>query len=171
MPENWADKRIILVFDGVCNSFNLWINGTFAGYSQGSHLPSEFDITDMLRDGKNTIAVEVYKFSWSTYIETQDMFNFSGIFRDVYLLAKEDGGVSDVKITSEIADGFGSATLCAEVLSNGGYDINVTLYDGDEKIYSETKKADGKTVFKTEIANPNCGRGKAEPLYVGDICD
>lgn len=165
VPENWADKRIILVFDGVCNSFNLWINGTFAGYSQGSHLPSEFDITDMLRDGKNTIAVEVYKFSWSTYIETQDMFNFSGIFRDVYLLAKEDGGVSDVKITSELADGFGSAELCAEVLSNGGYDINVTLYDGDEKIYSETKKADGKTVFKTEIANPKLWSAEKPNLY------
>ncbi len=88
IPESWQGHQITLRFEGVDSAFHVWVNGNEVGYSQGSRLPSEFDITPWVRTGKNTLAVKVYQWSDGSYLEDQDMWWLSGIFRDVYLLAR-----------------------------------------------------------------------------------
>jgi beta-galactosidase len=87
IPEEWIGREIFIHFDGVKSAFYLWINGKKVGYSQGSMTPAEFNITEYLKNEKNVIAVEVYRWSDGSYLEDQDMWRFSGIFRDVYLFS------------------------------------------------------------------------------------
>jgi beta-galactosidase len=87
VPENWSDKQIILHFAGISAASFVWVNGYKAGYSQGSRLPAEFDITRYLAEGENLLAVEVYKYCDGSYLEDQDFWRLSGIYRDVFLRA------------------------------------------------------------------------------------
>jgi beta-galactosidase len=87
IPESWQGRQVFLVFDGVDSAFYLWINGSQAGYSQDSRLPAEFDITPYIHTGENALAVRVYRWSDGSYLEDQDMWFLSGIFRDVYCFA------------------------------------------------------------------------------------
>ena len=85
----WADRRVFLRFEGVDSAFALYVNGVYAGYSQGAHLPAEFDLTELLRFGaENTLRAAVFQWCDGSYLEDQDQFRMSGIFRDVYLLAR-----------------------------------------------------------------------------------
>jgi beta-galactosidase len=86
--NDWANHRIVLHFGAVKSAFFLWINGQKVGYSQGSKLPAEFDITDYIKIGNNLVALEVYRWSDGTYLECQDFWRISGIERDVYLMAE-----------------------------------------------------------------------------------
>lgn len=88
MPDDWEDRRSILRFEGVSSAFDVWINGEHAGYSKGSRLASEFDVTELLRCGANQITVRVCKWSDGSYLECQDMWWYGGIFRDVTLISK-----------------------------------------------------------------------------------
>ncbi|GHO42771.1 glycoside hydrolase family 2 TIM barrel-domain containing protein [Ktedonospora formicarum] len=96
VPDTWKDRSIALRFEGVDSAFHVWVNGSEVGYSQGSRLPSEFDVTSYLRSGKNTVSVRVYQWSDGSYIEDQDQWWLSGIFRDVYLLARPKLNVADL---------------------------------------------------------------------------
>jgi beta-galactosidase len=85
LPQNWSGRRVFIHFDGVDSAFYLWVNGARVGYSEGSRTPAEFELTDDLRPGANQIAVEVYRWSDGSYLEDQDMWRMSGIFRPVFL--------------------------------------------------------------------------------------
>ncbi len=87
IPANWDGKEVILHFEGVKSAFYLWVNGQKVGYSQGSKAPAEFNVSNYLVAGKNNIAVEVYRWSDGSYLEDQDYWRLSGIYRDVYLYA------------------------------------------------------------------------------------
>ena len=87
--------RVFLNFEGVDSCFYVWLNGTYVGYSQVAHATSEFDVTSYLKEGKNTIAVLVLKWCDGSYLEDQDKFRMSGIFRDVYLLKRPEKAVRD----------------------------------------------------------------------------
>ncbi len=138
VPDEWASKQIVLVFDGVCSAFHLWINGTEIGFSQGSHLPSEFDITDYLKDGVNTLSVKVYQWCYSTYMEMQDMFKLNGIFRDVYLLAKEKDGIFDITVDTDLDENYKNGTIDVNV--TGDSDVSVCLYDGETLLDTKNGK-------------------------------
>ncbi|MDD4694494.1 MAG: glycoside hydrolase family 2 TIM barrel-domain containing protein [Firmicutes bacterium] len=97
---NSKDQKIYLRFEGVDSAFHLFVNGIFVGYSLGSRLPSEFDITDLCKIGSNQVSVVVYRYSAGSYLEDQDMWRLSGIFRDVYLLFRPKCHLWDVKIDS-----------------------------------------------------------------------
>jgi beta-galactosidase/beta-glucuronidase len=88
IPEDWANQQVFLTFEGVDSAFYVWVNGQQVGYSQGAHLPSEFDIKKYLRSGENLLTVQVFQYSDGSYLEDQDMWRLSGIFRDVYLTAR-----------------------------------------------------------------------------------
>ncbi|MCY0898947.1 MAG: DUF4981 domain-containing protein [Firmicutes bacterium] len=108
IPAHWKGDNIFLRFEGVDSAFHVWVNGTYVGYSQGSRLPSEFNITNAVTAGVNTLAVKVFQWSVGSYIEDQDMWWLSGIFRDVYLLARPQAYVQDVALrthTSVSSDG------------------------------------------------------------------
>lgn len=96
VPKDWEDFQLILRFEGVDSGFHLWVNGEEVGYSQGSRMPSEFDITSFVNTGKNTLAVKVYQWTDGSYLEDQDMWWLSGIFRDVLLIARAKCHVEDI---------------------------------------------------------------------------
>lgn len=100
LPEGWGAKRVFLHFDGVYSGEAVWINGKFAGYSQGSCTDAEFDITDFLQTGENNVSVRVYRWTDGSYLEGQDMWHLSGIYRDVYLVATPKTFVRDHYITA-----------------------------------------------------------------------
>lgn len=111
VPAGWAGRDVILRFDGVYSAYYVWVNGQRVGYAEDSKLPSEFDITPYLTDGENLLAVEVYRWCDGSYLEDQDMFRFSGIFRDVTLWSKPKDGIWDFAVRTEIAADYASATL------------------------------------------------------------
>ena len=116
--EKDEEKEYLLRFDGVESAYHVWLNGTFVGYSQGSRLSAEFDVTDCLRSGENLLAVKVYKFCEGSYLENQDMWWFSGIIRDVALLARPRVHLADYQLdcglTEDGEKGILNASFCVE---------------------------------------------------------
>lgn len=111
VPADWKERQTFLVFDGVESAMYLWVNGEFVGYSEDSRLPAEFNITKFLREGKNTIAAEVYRFSDGSYLEAQDMWRLSGIFRNVYLMSTPQSHIRDFEIQTVLDENYNNAEL------------------------------------------------------------
>ena len=143
VPNNWNGKDLFIHFGAVKSAFYIWINGKKVGYSQGSKLPAEFNVTDFVKPGKNTVALEVYRWSDGSYLECQDFWRISGIERDVYLYARP-------KI--QLADYFSKAGL-ENNYTDGVFDLSVDLKSIDAKkqkgsIDVEITR-DNKTVYST----------------------
>ena len=115
VPPSFKDKHVFLHFDGVASAFFVWVNGEQVGYSEDSMSPSEFDVTKLLVPGENSVAVEVYRWSDGSYLEDQDMWRLSGIFRDVYLFAAPSVFLRDFFLTAKLDDTFQNAEFRAEV--------------------------------------------------------
>lgn len=111
IDESFKDKRVILRFNGVDSAFNLWINGKEVGYSKGARLLSEFDVTDYVTCGENICVVSVYQWSDGTYLEDQDMWWLSGIFRDVELYAEPIDGIEDISVIADLDESYISGRL------------------------------------------------------------
>lgn len=111
LPEAWDGKSVFLRFDGVNSAFYVWVNGELAGYSQGAHLPSEFNITNLLHEGENLLAVQVMQYSDGSYMEDQDYWRLSGIFRNVALIATPPLHVRDIRVRTTFDDYYRDATL------------------------------------------------------------
>jgi beta-galactosidase/beta-glucuronidase len=153
VPENWVGQQVFLTFEGVDSAFYVWVNGQQVGYSQGAHLPSEFDITQHLRQGQNLLAVKVFQYSDGSYLEDQDMWRLSGIFRDVHLTARSVIFMRDVDIRTELDESFRNGYLNLKVfLKNSGeatsdaYAIQARLLDRDETVFEETFGRDVRLV-------------------------
>lgn len=121
LPESWKGRKTSIVFGGVDSAFYLWINGKKVGYSQDSRTPAEFDITSYLHEGENVLAAEVYQHSDGSYLEDQDMFRLSGIFRDVYLYSTCTVDLSDFWIKAGLADDYqtGILSFTAKIVNHG----------------------------------------------------
>ncbi len=104
LPPAWKGRQFFLHFAGVDSMFNVWVNGRFVGMSKGPHIPAEFDVTAAVRPGRNIVAVQVFKWSDGTYLEDQDMWRLSGIFRDVYLWSAPPLHLRDVHITPALGE-------------------------------------------------------------------
>jgi len=168
IPKNWKSKKISIVFEGVCNSFHLWINGHEIGFSQGSHIPAEFDITKFIKEGKNTVAVKVYQWSYTTYIETQDMFRFNGIFRDVYLVAKEESGIFDLDVKTDLDENYKDGNVTVAVTNyncSKAYEVQITVFDGNVKLYEEKQALADKNNFSFEVKNAKLWFAETPNLY------
>ncbi len=111
VPEQWQDKRVYLMFEGVESAFHVWVNGRMIGYSQDSKLPAEFDVSDALRIGDNTLCVMVVRWSDGAYLEDQDYWHVSGIQRDVVLYAKPETHVRDVGVRTWLHSAYTDAQL------------------------------------------------------------
>ena len=122
--------KALLNFEGVDSCFYVWINGSYVGYSQVSHMTSEFDITDLLQDGENTIAVLVMKWCDGSYLEDQDKFRMSGIFRDVYILKRPEQAISDYYIKTKIEDLFATVELDVKFYSSANVKISIEDKNG-----------------------------------------
>ncbi|GEP62295.1 beta-galactosidase [Clostridium beijerinckii] len=133
VKDELKNKQTFISFQGVETAFYVWVNGEFVGYSEDTFTPSEFDITDYLREGENKLAVEVYKRSSASWIEDQDFWRFSGIFRDVYLYAVPETHVNDIFIKTDLYDDFKNAKLNAELKMIGNSETTVETYLEDKK--------------------------------------
>ena len=118
VPQKMAGKKIYLNFEGVDSAFYVWINDNFAAYSQVSHMTSEIDITNYVKPGKNTIKVVVLKWSDATYLEDQDMWRMSGIFREVYLLFRDECHIRDIFVRTSLSEDLASGAFKAEITSS-----------------------------------------------------
>ena len=139
-------RRVYLNFEGVDSCFYLFVNNTYAGYSQVSHMTSEFDITALCRPGRNTLAVVVLKWCDGSYLEDQDKFRLSGIFREVYLLLREPDHVRDVFIRTYLNDDFSSAEIKAEVAVTGAAAVTWRLETPDGRLLTSGLLPGGGTL-------------------------
>ena len=116
LPEGWeSGRRVFLHFDGACSAIVVWVNGKYAGYSQGANTDAEFDVTQLVRRGANNVSVRVYRWSDGSYLEGQDMWHLGGIHRDVYLVSTPRVYVSDHYITSTLNPGYTSGSMSVEL--------------------------------------------------------
>lgn len=131
--EGLKNKQTFISFQGVETAFYVWVNGEFVGFSEDTFTPSEFDITEYLKEGSNKLAVEVYKRSSASWIEDQDFWRFSGIFRDVYLYAVPKTHINDIFVKTELSSDYKEAKLNAELKITGEIKGNIEAYLEDKK--------------------------------------
>lgn len=145
-----TDKVRIITFLGVMSSLDLYVNGKFAGYSEGSHNSAEFDITDLLVEGENEILAAVSKWSTGTYLECQDMFRENGIFRDVYITELEKTYIYDCFANSErVGKGKYNLDVCLDIMGAAdGCTVLCELYDGENLLASVENDAENKMTVK-----------------------
>lgn len=149
---NMVSKRTILHFGGVDNAFYVYVNGDFVGFSKGSRIPSEFDLTGIIKEGENLIAVKVYTYSDATYLESQDMLMASGIFRDVYLLHNYDVHLWDWRY-------FGNSD---------GFDIKLNLHGTSFDGWQVAVSLDGETCYLDAAQELNCSFDLKNPRLWND---
>ena len=143
LPKDWQGQQISIHFGAVNSAMYLWINGEKVGYSQGSKLPAEFNITDHLNAGENKIAVEVYRWSDGSYLEDQDGWSLSGIERDVYLYATPNNHIKDYSISSALVNDFkdGQLNITVDLSLQQDHEIALMakLFDNKQALYSAKK--------------------------------
>jgi len=133
LPEGWEADRTFLKFDGVDSFFYLWVNGEYVGFSKDSRSPAEFDVTRFVKPGRNTVALEVYRYSDGSYLEDQDMFRLSGIFRSTWLLRRPENRIRDFFVTAApVKEGDFGGDWRVNVECDG--EVTVSLYTFDDKL-------------------------------------
>ena len=155
-------SKSFLNFEGVDSCFYVWINGSYIGYSQVSHMTSEFDVTDVLQDGTNTVAVLVMKWCDGSYLEDQDKFRMSGIFRDVYILKRPKQAISDYHIKTRIEDMLAKVEI--EMKFYSPLNVKISIEDRNGAVVALGSIAEeGKAVL--EIASPELWNTENPYLY------
>ncbi|MHA1435932.1 MAG: glycoside hydrolase family 2 TIM barrel-domain containing protein, partial [Promethearchaeota archaeon] len=182
IPKTWQNREIFIHFEGVKSAFYIWINGQKVGYSQGSMTPAEFNITNYIQEGQNLLAVEVYRWSDGSYLEDQDMWRFSGIYRDVYLFSSPKVHINDFFIYCDLDDNYTDGILNFKAKIQNYYDnfiknysIELILYDKDANIVGlnplmkkqvdiEAKK-EVEIELQAEVKNPKKWSAEIPNLY------
>lgn len=170
VEESYRDKKIIIRFCGVDSAYHLWINGNEVGYSKVARNESEFDITDIIRVGEeNDVTVRVYQWSDGTYLEDQDMWWESGIFRDVELIGVPKDGINDYKVIADLDDEYKNGIFKVEAFLRTTKEVNVTfeLVDaGENTVFTKTVVAkEGKACIDEVIADVNHWTAETPYLY------
>lgn len=173
IPKEYLDKKVILNFQGVESCFYLYVNGEIVGFSKDSFTPSEFDISEYILEGKNKIAVEVYRWCDASWLEDQDFWRLSGIFRDVYIEVKNKTYIFDFKVVADLTDDYKDGRFDLEVFVNSeGYknlSLKVDLYDENNIIFTQEKSFeidDSKTInFGSLIDNVKKWSAEEPNLY------
>ena len=151
IPDNWDGRRTLIHFGGIYSAAFVWLNGQYVGYTQGANNVAEFDLTDFLHKGENTLAVQVFRWSDGSYLECQDMFRMSGIFRDVYLYNVPQLSIRDHYFTTELRNNYQEATL------------NIALTFG-----SKGEPQEGKKTVEVSLYHPNgtlMDKATVEPVF------
>ena len=180
VPDSWKGRRIFLQFGAVKSAMYVWVNGQKVGYSQGSKTPAEWDITEYLKEGNNTLAVEVYRWSDGSYLECQDFWRISGIERDVFLYSTPNVRIRDFFVKTNLDAQYKNSQLSVEVdlqnhfekLRSGQYELTMKLLDDEERpVVTESKvakinrKAELRMVFDHLIENPRKWTAETPNLY------
>jgi len=180
IDPTWEDRRILLHFGGVRSAMYVWVNGEFVGYSQGAKTPAEFDITDFVRTGTNTLALRIHRWSDASYLESQDMLRMSGIERSVVLMAIPERRVVDFFANASLAEDNATGTLDLEVELVNQTDrraelslrclMSETLHRNTPELSSTRKVslepgATGKVTFNLEVPDVRQWTAEAPELY------
>lgn len=168
VPKNMENKPLYISFQGVESAFYIWLNGHFVGYSEDSFTPSEFDLTPYVTTGENKIAVEVYQRSTGSWLEDQDFWRFSGIFRDVYIYTVPEIHAYDVKVRPELDSSFSIGTVSVDLklleeLPDKAK-ITLELYDAKENLIAETTDTSGNSITMT-VEKPHLWSAEQPYLY------
>lgn len=175
--EKQEGMEYLLRFDGVESAYHLWLNGIFIGYSQGPHITAEFDVTHALHDGENLLAVKVYKYCDGSYLENQDMWNLSGIVRNVSLIVRPQIHLSDYRVVSDYRwqDREGVLSVTAELENHSEQpqqlQLSARLFDGDELMWEQsisTELTEGEGLVRNltaEFANIQPWSAENPKLY------
>ena len=157
LPKNWDGRRVFIHFDGVDSAFYIWCNGGRVGFSKDSRTPAEFELTDFVKPGANQIAVQVFRWSDGSYLEDQDMWRMSGIFRPIYLYSTATARIRDFAVRTDLDSNYCDATLqikpelAAKNLSLSNWTVRAQLFDADKKpVFTNELSHDAE-----EILNPN----------------
>lgn len=165
VPQEWDGRQVFITFDGVNSAFYLWVNGQYVGYSEDSRLPAEFNLTSFLRPGENTLAVEVYRLSDGSYLEDQDFWRLSGIFRDVYLWSAPEVHVRDFVVQTDLDETYTDATLTVET--------ELINYSGQQRqgtIEVQLLDASGGSVISPLVQPYELAAGaRTEVTFVADV--
>ncbi|QDU87475.1 Beta-galactosidase [Pirellulimonas nuda] len=174
LPADWDGKQVFLHFDGVKSAFYLWVNGQKVGYSQDSMTPAEFNVTKYLNPGKNLIAVQVIRWSDGSYLEDQDMWRMSGIYRDVYMVARPETYIRDVFFTTDLDDKYQNAEVRC-LVEKEGFDndnaaqVEVRLVDsgGEDRLATPRRlePPSQSEELRARISNPKLWTDETPNLY------
>ncbi len=175
VPEEWKNKRTILHLAGASSAIFVWVNGQKVGYSQGSRLPAEFDVTDYLHSGENSLAIETYKYCDGSYLEDQDYWRLSGLYRDVFLRAVPEVALWDVyaQPSVDLSDEKGTVTLHYTPVNFSGLNdknkysvsISVLTSDGKQLVHQNFKTDKLARGFGEEVKLPTVNVGKVGLWY------
>ncbi len=168
IPDDWDGKQVFIHFGAVSSNLKLWINEQFVGYSEDSKTPAEFDVTSYLKEGENTLAAEIFRWSDASYLEDQDFWRLSGITRDVYLEARNPQHIADFRIGSGLDKTYtnGMFSLEVKLANNENATVEAVLSDGSNiiKEFSEASTS-GSVFFSTEIPNVKKWSAEVPNLY------
>ncbi|WP_323744202.1 glycoside hydrolase family 2 TIM barrel-domain containing protein [Paenibacillus sp. B01] len=166
LSPDWTEKDKYVVFEGVNACFYLWVNGSFVGYSQGSRVPAEFNISKHLVSGVNRMAVMVLKFCDGTYLEDQDLWRYTGIFRDVYMLARDKAHIRDVFVRTTLLNSDREAQLNIELEMAGGAVVQAVLRDPSGIEIAAAQGEIGQTgQLLMEVLDPQLWSAEQPVLY------
>ncbi len=168
IPANWKNKQVIAHFGAAGASLSLWVNEQYVGYSEDSKTPMEFDITPFLKSGKNTMAVEVFRWCDGSYLEDQDFWRLSGITRDVYLVARGNQALKDFSVGTNLDDSFknGLFSLNIELQNDAELTVEAALSDNGTLIREFTETTSESSVaFEAEIENVKQWSAEIPNLY------
>jgi beta-galactosidase len=166
VPKDWSGRRVLITFDGVNSMFYLWVNGQKVGMGKDSRTPVEFDITPFLKPGKNLLAVENFRWCDGSYLEDQDFWRLSGIFRDVYLWSPPDAHIRDFEVQTELDAHYRDAELKVSLKITNHTDLPRALFV-DAKLFDPAGRELGVfDVPKKAYAEPNWESGT---LLVGTV--
>ncbi len=173
LPADWKDRREFIRFEGVTSGYFVWVNGKYAGYDQGGYSPAEFDITDKLHPGRNTIAVQVHRWSAGAHLEDYDQWRFAGIFRSVNVYSTPQTFVQDIGIRAELDDQYreGKLGVDLELKRKGGapgtYKARATLFDPAGKpVATANGDITGETAtLSTPVSRPAHWSDETPNLY------
>lgn len=167
VPAGWEGMDIFLDFEGVESAYYVWVNGQLAGYAEDSRLPSHFNVTSLLKKGKNKLAVKVFRYSDGSYLEGQDYWKYSGIERSVYLYARPQSRVKDFHLTADLANEYKDGNLSLDVFLHqpqSGGAVEVKVLDKGEVIYTQkhTTASTSDTLFSVQHIFPAIRAWNAE---------
>ena len=165
VPEEMQGKRLFISFQGAESGIALWLNGHFIGYSEDSFTPSEFELTEYVKEGENKLAAQVFKWTASSWCEDQDFFRFSGIYRDVYLYTVPEVHVYDLQIRAIPDETLSAAALEIRTNTWGKGTVKIVLSKDGETVVEDEKALDGEELYSWKVENPVLWSAEDPQLY------
>ena len=168
IPASWSGKQVIAHFGSVTSNIYLYVNGKFAGYSEDSKVAAEFDITRLLKPGRNLISFQVFRWCDGSYSEDQDFWRFSGVARECYLFARQHDAITDVRISSTLAHDYRDGVLDVAVAMQGTCNLEAWLLDSAGNIVAQntnSRVSNGRASFRMTVDNPCKWSAESPYLY------